>query len=114
MWVKGNRFEIKASFEIWLEQFNNPEQKKPFIQMWGDVPHYDWVLLCELYGGAMNIPDAIHFMPMDIATMLYMKNIDISLEREKLVDKSKRELKKHNALYDARLGKEVFEKYYGK
>ncbi len=114
MRIKGNKFEIKAAFEIWIDQFRKPETKNPYIQMWGDVPQYDWVLFCELFGGAMNIPDSIHFMPMDIATMLCMKNVDITLDREKLVDKSKRELKKHNALYDARLIKEVCNKYHEK
>lgn len=114
IWVKGNKYEIKSAFEIWIEQFKEPNQKNPIIQIWGDVPHYDWVLFCELFGGAMKIPKSIQFMPMDIATMLYLKNMDITLDREKLVERKKRELKKHNALYDAQLIKEVFLKYYEK
>lgn len=116
MWVKGNKFEVKAAFEIWLNQFPEPKsnKSKPYIQIWGDVPHYDSVLFCELFSGALNIPESIHFMPMDIATLLHIKKIDVTIDREKLVDQTKRELKKHNALYDARLIKEVFLKYYEK
>lgn len=37
------------------------------IEMWGDVLAYDWVLFCNLYGGAQYIPSNVFYIPFDLA-----------------------------------------------
>lgn len=115
--ICGNKQTIKNALEDWLQQFDTKTNEKkeivPTIQIWADVPHYDWILFCELFGGAFGIPKQIHYMPMDIATLLYAKGVDINAPRMGLVDEATLPdgLKLHNALYDAHLGKLVTEKY---
>lgn len=107
----GKRLEIAEALKKWLAQFESPYfNTEPFLQIWADVPHYDWVLFCELFGGAFGIPQNIHYMPMDVATMLYFKNINLDTERESLANVSDlKGLRKHNALYDTYLIKSIFE-----
>lgn len=108
--IKGTKAEIKIAFQNWIKQFGEIENS---IQIWADVPHWDWVLFCELFGGAFGIPKQIHYIPMDIATLLFSKGVDINLLRTKLIDKTKLpdNLELHNALYDAHLVKLLTEKY---
>ena len=102
MHIKDDSKAIKSAIKIWLNQFG---QKEESIQIWADVPHYDWVLFCELFGGARNIPKQIHFMPMDLATFLYAKGIKNEIARIELIKKENLpEGKQHNALFDAKLG----------
>ena len=114
MHIKGTKQEIKKSFEVWLDQFViiKDEQGKmiPSLQIWGDVPHWDWVLFCELFGGALNIPKQINYMPMDVATQLHLNYEDIDEPRINQIDKSfmPAALKPYNALYDAFMIKLVY------
>lgn len=103
--IKGSREAIIEQLSIWFSQFD--EQ----LQIWADVPHYDWVLFCELFGGAFGIPQNIHYMPMDIATLIYTKGIPVDISREELAGYPQLDgLKLHNALYDAYLIKEIYNK----
>lgn len=114
MHIIGNGAEIKAALEIWLNQFVvRADKSKPQLQIWADVGHYDWVLFCELFGGAMAIPNQIHFMCMDLSTFLFTKGIDFTLPRLELVtvDSLFIDYMEHNALSDAHLIKSVFIKY---
>ena len=106
--IKGNKNKIKEALILWFNQF---PKKKNSIQIWADCYAWDWVLFCELFGGAFNIPKNIHYMTMDLATYLFSKNIEVDTERIKLLPndyKEKDNLKQHNALYDARVELEVF------
>ncbi len=117
IYIKGNTHEIKSALLIWLNQFPVIKDKDdniiPNIEIWADVPHYDWVLFCELFGGALNIPKQIHYICRDLATFLETKNIDISKPRIELIDKNKlpENLNRHNALFDAKVGMNVLNKY---
>ena len=118
MHLIGNKDAIKCALQIWINQFGVQKNEKdeiiPSIQIWADVPHYDWVLFCELFGGAFGIPKQIHYMPMDAATLLNIQNIDINIVRTTLIDTEKlpQSLKQHNALYDAYTVKLLVEKYH--
>ncbi|HUM51395.1 MAG TPA: 3'-5' exoribonuclease [Chitinophagales bacterium] len=106
--IKGNKEVIKSALINWFQQF--PKQKNS-IQIWADCYAWDWVLFCELFGGAFNIPQNIHYMTMDLATYLFSKNIAVDTERIKLLPddyKDKDNLKQHNALFDARVELAVF------
>lgn len=110
--MKGNKSQIKKSFKIWLMQFD-------MIEIWADVLAYDWVLFCNLFGGAFKIPDNIFYAPFDLATLFRSKGLtvpngkyggDISRFEYAGIDK---EGKQHNALEDARVSKICYDKLMG-
>ncbi|SEQ59736.1 3'-5' exoribonuclease domain-containing protein [Neolewinella agarilytica] len=51
------------------------------VVCWADVPAYDWVLLCELFGGAFGLPKNVHYIVRDLATLLEAKGYDIDTDR---------------------------------
>ncbi len=51
MYVLGNSNVVLHNLIKWLEQFKDQQ-----IQLVSDVCHYDMVLLCNLFGGAFNLP----------------------------------------------------------
>ncbi|MBK9302256.1 MAG: 3'-5' exoribonuclease [Bacteroidetes bacterium] len=66
-YVYGNKSEIRAALTDWLHSLEHT----PII-VWADVLTYDWILFCELFGGAMHIPQCLFYTPMDISTLLYL------------------------------------------
>lgn len=101
VYLKGDSRTIKESLQKWLGQFQG-------IEIWADVLAYDWVLFCELFGGAFNIPENIFYAPFDLATVFRIKGIiepvskyekDILRFEFAGADKGKQ----HNALEDARV-----------
>jgi len=117
MRIKGNRSEIKSALLIWLEQFEKKTNQKgkiiPSLQIWADVPHYDWVLFCELFGGARNIPKQIHFKALDLSTLMFAKGLDINKPLMDFMDKNEKlpdDYRLHNALSDAQLGMKILKK----
>jgi hypothetical protein len=111
--IKGNRNEVKNALEQWFLQF---PQAKNSIQIWADCYAWDWVLFCELFGGAFGIPGNIHYMTMDLATYLFSKGYQADIERKQLLATDytdKDGLKQHHALYDARLEMAVLKKLMG-
>jgi hypothetical protein len=73
-YVIGSREEIVDALRRWLAQFEA-------IEMWADVPAYDWVLFCELFGGAFGLPKQVHYVVRDLATLLEAKGYDIDTDR---------------------------------
>jgi hypothetical protein len=76
-------------------------QGKP-VEMWSDVLAYDWVLFCELLGGAWYISDCAYYIPFDLATLLKIKGVDPDVNREEFAEVAEQG-PKHNALWDARI-----------
>jgi hypothetical protein len=76
--MRGNTVEITIALTEWLEQFDQ-------LEIWGDYPAYDWVLFCELFGGSLNLPDKIYYIPFDLCTLLKLKGIDPDIGRERCV-----------------------------
>lgn len=116
MYIRGNRAEVTSALKIWLNQFGTKKDDKgniiPHIRIWADVPHYDWVLFCELFGGARKIPPQIHYMAMDLATLLLCKGVEPGTPRsELLLPEQLPQGVQHNALFDARVGMSVLQKY---
>ena len=77
---------------------------------------YDWVLFNNIYGGALNIPEYIYYIPYDICTFMKLVGVDPDVSREEfaLVDDGvvvdSVEGRKHNSLFDAKIIKKCFEK----
>ena len=89
----GTRWEVVKSLGEWLEQFD-------VIEVWSDCLAYDWVLFCDLFGGAMSLPKTINYIPFDICTLFWANGVDPDVDREEFADMQG---KKHNALHDAKV-----------
>lgn len=83
---------IKAELQEWLYQFGQ-------VEMWSDVYAYDWVLFCNIWGTAFDIPTNVYYIPFDLATLLKIKGVDADVNREKFAGIDG--IVKHNALADA-------------
>lgn len=108
--IKDNRARIAEYIKIWLQQF---EIKNPGIQyqFWADVPHYDWVLFCELFGGSFQRPENIHYMCMDLATLFLAKGVPPDYRRTDFLANHNMTVdgNQHNALYDTLVCKKCYE-----
>jgi hypothetical protein len=107
-YLKGDKVIIKEALQKWFSQFET-------VEIWADVLAYDWVLFCELFGGAFNIPSNIFYAPFDLATLFRDRNhikpelgFDGDVRRFGFVNAD--ESLQHNALEDARVEKLCFEK----
>lgn len=105
-YVKGNTIEIKEELIKW---FNSIDDK---IEFWGDCLAYDWVLLCELFGGALQIPEKLYYIPFDICTLFKLKNIDPDINREIFAGISSNDAK-HNSEFDAMVIYKCYQKIMG-
>lgn len=85
----------------WLSQFDQ-------VEIWSDCLAYDWVLFCELFGGALSLPKNIYYIPFDICTLFKLRDIDPDINREEFAG-LKAEAK-HNALWDAQVIKACYDK----
>ncbi len=99
--IKGNRATITQNLKQWLEQCGE-------LVLWADVPAYDWVLFCELFGGALSLPANVHYIVRDLATLLEVQGLDPDLSRRELAYGAETPLPfalpQHNALADALTG----------
>ena len=93
--------ECKDLLLEWLRQFGDD------VVMWSDCLAYDWVLFCQLFGGAMKVPSFINYIPRDICTLFEVKGVDPDIDR--VAYAGIKEVK-HNALADALLIKACYKK----
>jgi len=91
--LKGHKEYIKHQLERWLSLFGE-------VEMWSDCLSYDWVLFCQLFGHAFNIPKNIYYIPFDICTLFKAKGIDPDISREEFANYTVID-NKHNSLHDA-------------
>jgi len=125
--MKGSSEDVVKEMEIWFKRLisDNYLAESTKIQIWSDCLAYDWVLFCNLYGGALNLPSFIYYIPFDICTMLELSANDPDISREGLILKSvvdgvvtylsgyaDFDDNKHNALYDACIIKECHDKLF--
>jgi hypothetical protein len=117
--VFGSTDYIKPFLEEWLSQFEE-------IVIWSDCLAYDWVLFCNIWGHAFNVPKNIFYIPMDICTLFEIKGIDPDISREDFSIKDllenfktyfphrtfpkKNGLRKHNAFWDACVIRQCYDK----
>lgn len=112
---KGPTEFVKGLLMEWLLNESNAAGAK--IQFYTDCYAYDWVLLNHLIcpnGQAMQIPEFIDYIPVDLSTALLLKGVDPDITREEYADSQSQELLKntypfnkmgehlkHNCLWDA-------------
>ena len=102
-----NKEECKSHITEWLNERLHENKHNEQIQIHCDTYAYDWVLFCELWGGALNVPKTIHYIPIDLSSYLHLCGEDPDINR---LDFSGREGTQHNALDDALTIKACFEK----
>jgi hypothetical protein len=107
----GDTEYVKKRLTEWLAQFDS-------VQMWSDCLAYDWVLFCQIFGHAFSIPKNIYYIPFDICPLLLEKAGNTDVNREEFcngeidIEDSSiwRKLNKHNALWDAYVIRECYNK----
>jgi len=99
--VCGTKGVVSFWLSSWLLQFDS-------VKMISDCLAYDWVLLCDLFGGAMNLPSNVNYIPTELSTLLEAKGIDPDINREKYAygENTEKVANKHNALWDAKVIKD--------
>lgn len=108
--IHGTKNDVLIALKKWLRQF-------PTIQFVSDVSHYDFVLLIDLFGEAFDLPYNIcascHDINQDIATYLNISEAEAFDEnREEILKRAEITIPdgmKHNALYDAKVIKLLYE-----
>ena len=101
--VLTNMKDLKMHLTNWLSQFED-------VEIWSDCLSYDWVLFNEIFGGAMEIPKHVNYIPLDICTQFKVANIDPDISREEFAETNSIEAEKHNSLWDAKVIKLCHEK----
>ncbi len=106
--IKGDSATILLALKSWLQQFD-------IVEIWSDVLAYDWVLICELFGGALLMPSNVYYSPFDLATVFLMKGMiipktkyGVDFSRYDFVGIDKKV--QHNALTDAKVRKLCYDK----
>lgn len=114
--MKNDTATIKSELLSWLRhEYESYDNVK--LQFYTDCYAYDWVMLMNLIcedGKALNIPEFIDYIPMDLSTTMFIKGIDPDINREEyagqyICDKLRSEFPfkdmgenaKHNSLWDA-------------
>lgn len=106
----GNSRFILERLTTWLKQFSQ-------ITIWADCYAWDWVLFCQLFGGALQLPKQIFYMPGDIATLFIVKGYDADTKREdfaRLSSQTANNLPQHHALKDAIISQACYAKLMAK
>lgn len=93
-YVKGDELVVAGAVYKWLRKLGD-------VEMWGDTLAYDWVLFCDLFGNATNLPSNVYYIPFDLATALAVAGIDPDVTREFYAEMPAGS--KHNALWDAHI-----------
>ena len=111
--VKSCKADVKILFEKWLSAYDE-------VQFVSDVCHYDMVLLIDIFGHAFKLPKGInaacHDINQDIARFYGISETEafdkcrelILAENEISINGLGVEGDKHNALYDAKVIKEIY------
>lgn len=109
----SNMLQLKDALLKWLSQFED-------VQLISDVCHYDMVLFIDIFGSAFDLPDNVlpycHDINQDIASQYWITdNEAFDTSREQLAESYGVEINgaKHNALYDAKVIKAIYENMLG-
>lgn len=112
--ILGNTQTVRVALADWLASLGP-------VEIWADVLAWDWMLFCELFGGSFGLPSNVFYIPFDLATLFYQTgDPDISREAFAFPEPETRRMAeqiwpdsvstKHNALWDATVSKQCFER----
>lgn len=104
---------IRAELETWIDTelalYHNIKTNS--VRIVADTLAYDWVLFCELFGGARNLPKSIDYIPVDLSTMFFMRGLDPDISRTAFAQCDKdSDRREHNALFDAQVVRKCWER----
>lgn len=101
---RGDTQEVVQALTHWLGTDDEYE-------VWSDCLSYDWVLFCQLFGHAFNVPKNVYYIPFDICTLFKDRGIDPDVGREEFAGLASKfdSSAKHNALWDARVIKMCYD-----
>lgn len=104
-WLKANVFPfLNLPFEDKKDTSAIAVDIKKFVgenpEFWAYYADYDWVVLCQLYGRMIDLPEGWPMFCLDLRQFKY------HLSNPKLPDQSGAE---HNAMEDALWNKQVYE-----
>lgn len=91
---------IGRKLDEWFSQFDE-------VEIWSDCLAYDWVLFCQIFGGAFGIQKNIYYIPFDISTLFKIVGINPDINREEFARMTDNN-QKHNALWDAKVIRECY------
>lgn len=107
--VCGGKEFVKNEFQKWLSEYKD-------VQFVSDVCHYDMVLLIDLFGSAFDLPNNVnascHDINQDIARYYKCSEADaFDTSRERILNSFNVDINgnKHNALYDAKVIKAIYD-----
>ena len=95
-YMVGNKPDVAEALRVWLyaqavEETHDDPDTFARVEMWSDCLAYDWVLFCELFGGAFGVPSFVYYIPFDLATLFKVKGIDPDIRREEYAGMGRRE-----------------------
>lgn len=99
--VKGTKGEVGKTLAKWL-------RKQGQVVMWSDCLSYDWMLFNSFFGSALDLPNHIYYIPMDICTLMVAKGVDPDISREEFTGFPSEA--KHNSLHDAKVIRAAFDR----
>lgn len=100
----GDTNFIRTQLSLWLSQFES-------VEMWGDCLSYDWVMFCQIFGHAFDIPKNVNYIPFDICPLFKMRDVNPDVNREAFCfGQQIDDAKKHNSLWDATIIKMCYDK----
>ena len=105
--AKGDKKKIAHALGQWVRTTGGMGEK---VEIWSDVLAFDWVLFCDLFGGAFSIPEKVFYIPFDLATLLKVAGVNPDIGREEFAEMKAGEDQKHNALWDAKVIKACHDK----
>lgn len=91
----GNTDAVRQELTNWLNGFNRK------VEIWSDCLSYDWVLFCQIWGHAFNVPECVYPYPFDIVTFMKLFDVDPDTSRESFSGMTDGD--KHNSLWDAKV-----------
>ena len=103
VYISDTKEVVARELKTWLAQFEQ-------VEMWSDCLAYDWVLFNQLWGHAFSIPDNVCYIPFDICTLFWQAGINPDIDREEFAGKVGDTVVKHNALWDAMVIRDCFDK----
>lgn len=107
----GNTQYVTKKLIEWMNGLSSKYSGEQ-LEMCSDCMGYDWVLLNELWGGAMNKPECMYYIPQELCTVFSEHGIDPDINREEYAygDNMPSDVAKHNALWDAKVIKDCWER----
>lgn len=106
--IIGDKNFIKTMLSKWLKQYDS-------VELVSDVCHYDMVLFIDIFGGAFDLPNNInpscHDINQDIALYYGISETE-AFEKSREIIADVIQGIKHNALYDAKVIKSIYEKIF--